>query len=357
LNFYRNCGIISFNPTNGHGVVFYRRGNSFIGQNDFGKICIRHSKDGGAHWESEDVIFEDSGIDYRNLAGGYDSNGRLFMFYAKYDPGTGNGVYLSNNYRYSDNDAPTVYDWSSEQPLGVQYNSVFSPYGHIIDVGIPPDQEKNTLYQTWFGHYEKTEQTTYTLNLYKSIDGGENFQSTDIINIYSGYEHFSHPSMVNLGGGCFLVLARIDNGTAFSQFKNDSNMVSEWSNPPLYTNFDSEMTIDPGPPWLSFINYQGVGIVACYYSNRNENTLKVVFGLASKLLKYGPIAWNDSPLIEIYPYPHEMTGGYPSFFHPLNQYKGIGNTFEGDQYFQNKIVFTNPMGMIDVLDHLMPNIQ
>ena len=206
---YRGFGIISINPVNGHAVLIYRLGITYSG--DAGVIYIRHSFDGGANWESEAQIISESGVDLRYQSGGYDSNGRLFIFYGRYNPTT--STWLSINYRFSDNDGQT---WSCQPTLNTLSNTAFSPYGNIIDVG------NNVLYQPWFG----INGSTYSIYLFKSTDRGITFSQT--ITVYSGTDLLTEPSMVNLGGGCFLLLTRINNGTTFRQFKSENNCQT-WS--------------------------------------------------------------------------------------------------------------------------------
>lgn len=340
---YRNNGMISVNPVTGHAVIIYIR-KSFLGMD--GSIWIRHSSDGGTNWSNEASFSKaEQGIENRSIAGGYNSTGRLFVFYVRVNSST--GIYQSINYRYSDNDGT---NWSSQFTLSNNSNLIYSPYGHIIDVG------NDTLYQTWYGN---TVSGTYSLYLYVSTDGGNTFTPVSQP-IYSGSNQYIEPTMINVGGGCFITLAKINNGTTFIQFKNENNL------DPVYTwsqqgniNLES-LTNIPGPPWLSFINYQGVGIAACYYLNKDSYKLKVVFALARDLLlTNGHLNWKtNNTTTDVYTFANSICG-YQSFFHPLNQFKGIGNTFEGSGVISYpKIVFTpvdDPAhGMIDILSALMP---
>lgn len=333
----RDHGILSVNTTNGHMVLIYR-----LGAFDGGGIYIRHSSDGGATWSSEAALLPYFGSYYLTISGGYSSTGRLFLFYTKYDARRDT---LTMNYKYSDNDGSS---WSSEQTLSTTPNTQFGAYGHIVDVGNPNhNPSNNTLYQTWYG----VNGSTYSLNLYKSTNNGTSFSS--VIQIYSGTDQLSEPSMVNLGGGCFLVLAKINNGTTFRQFNTQNNFTS-WSSDGN-TDFET-LSQNPASVWLSFINYNGVGIVACYYIDRDSTPykLKVVFGLAEDLLTDGIDGWNDSTIEEV-DLDSESTSGYQSFFHPLNQFKGIGNTFvyggsPSSRY--PKIVFTPEDDMISLLETL-----
>jgi hypothetical protein len=354
---YRHFGLISVNPVNGHAALIYRKGETHVGPGDYGIICIRHSLNGGTTWEEEEILFDDSGNlkDLRNVAGGYDSNGRLFVFYTRYDPDTTPPTYINICYNYSDNDG---LNWSKEQTLDVQSNPIFSAYGHIVDVG------NKTLYQTWHGGALQGSLTYYRIYLYKSTDGGDTFLPDDIIVVNNTPQPWGEASMVNVGGGCFLLLARKNEKDPceynhYIQFKSEDNCTTweeqgttEFEDPPL--NPEGNYA---APPFLSFINYEGVGIVACYFTNRCElpyPTLKVIFGLAKDLLEpNGYEKWNEYTEKLVYEYSSgTKLSGYQSFFQPLNQYKGIGVCFHEivvNQTAYPVIVFTKINEMTDVL--------
>ncbi len=328
---YRHFGLLSINPLNGHIVLIYRKGDTHAA--DYGVICIRHSSDGGVNWSNEEVLFAEQSVDLRNIAGGYVSSGRLILFYARYFPGYPNNVppvpsqWYSMNYRYSDDDGQ---NWSNEHTLSNMSQSGFSPHGHIIDVG------NNVFYQTWYA----LTGSTYKLFLYKTINGNNNPPSFSVIEIYSGTTQYTETSMINIGGGCFILLARNNGSWYFHQFKSENNC-QNWTSQGN-TSFET-LSEEKSPPWLSFINYEGVGIVACYYTNRGTRKLNVVYGIAKDLLENGPNAWNVNTKKEILNYGGTKNCGYQSFFQPLNQYKAIGVGFKenGGGSAYPIIVFSN----------------
>ena len=192
---------------------------------------------------------------------------------------------------------------------------------------------------------------------------------TDIFN--------TEQSMINLGGDCFLILARKNNDSCYRQFLS-TDCCNTWIDQgnTAFDTWDNGLN-NQAPPFLAYINYEGVGIVVCYYTIRkcdsnlppyppppqppppNAPVLRVVFGLAKDIIN-GPSRWKQSTINEIYNYSTPVTkpGGYQSFIHPLNQYKGIGITFEEDHtnfspaiHAYPKIVFTNdkntnPLGIL-----------
>jgi hypothetical protein len=321
---YEHFGFMSVNPIDGHLVMVYRKGTAYVGS--IGSIYIRHSRDGGANWSNEELLLSEANVDLRNIAGGYVSSGRLFLFYIRYNY-QAQSPCLSMNYRYSDDDGQ---NWSNEHTLSNMSQSGFSPHGHIIDVG------NNVFYQTWYA----STGSTYKLFLYKTINGNNNPPSFSVIEIYSGTTQYTETSMINIGGGCFILLARNNGSWYFHQFKSENNC-QNWTSQGD-TSFET-LSEEKSPPWLSFINYEGIGIVACYYTNRGTRKLNVVYGIAKDLLENGPSAWNVNTKKEILNYGGTKNCGYQSFFQPLNQYKAIGVGFkendDGSAY--PIIVFSN----------------
>lgn len=188
-------------------------------------------------------------------------------------------------------------------------------------------------------------------NIYTTGFGGGGLTFPNVIIVYSGPIYYGEQSMVNLGGGNFLILARDNTKFSFHQFKSEDNCQT-WTFQGI-TSFEG-LTLYPSPPWLSFINYEGVGIVACYYTNRGTQKMNVVFGLAKDLLDIGPSAWVASTIKEIIYFNGSKNSGYQSFFLPLNQYKGIGVGFKetGGTVAYPIVVFTNIQGMQSVLGAL-----
>lgn len=334
---YEHFGILSVNPLDGHMIMVYRKGTAYVGS--IGSIYIRHSGDGGANWSNETLVLSETNVDLRNIFGGYVSNGRLIVFYSRYQNST---TWLSISYISSTNNGDS---WSSPQSAYNQPgNTAFSPYGHVVDFGT------GLLYQTWY----EVDGSTYLLRFSKSYDGGGTFSPVNIKTIYSSTNPFTEPSMVNLGGGCLLVLARINGGTCFAQFRS-TDFGNNWTGPE-YTNFET-WTNGQNMPWLSFINYQGVGIVACYYTRRDASPykIKVVFGLASDIINNGISGWKSATLKEVCPSTSGYRSGYQSFYHPDFQLKGVGLYFDCSAVSSYpKIIYTPVSGLMDILSELMP---
>jgi hypothetical protein len=156
---------------------------------------------------------------------------------------------------------------------------------------------------------------------------------------------YSESSLVNVGGGCFLLLARINNQINKFKMFYSVDIGFTWTPFSGMTdfNYDEPQGSWAAPPWLSFINYEGVGIVACYYTIRinqpptyPDSLLKVIFGIAKDLLENGVSAWNKYSIFEW----SEKQGSLH-----------IGLTFQepNTSYAYPVIIFTNISGMKDVL--------
>ncbi|MFA6401587.1 MAG: hypothetical protein WCX31_08180 [Salinivirgaceae bacterium] len=78
-SYYRHFGLISVNPIDGTMVLLYRKSSSY--SSGKGTIYIRKSTNGGAIWGNEIEIIVDATYDLRNLGGGFDNSGNLFVFY------------------------------------------------------------------------------------------------------------------------------------------------------------------------------------------------------------------------------------------------------------------------------------
>ena len=103
-------------------------------------------------------------------------------------------------------------------------------------------------------------------NVYTTGFGGGGLTFPNVIIVYSGPIYYGEQSMVNLGGGNFLILARDNTKFSFRQFKSEDNCQTwiDQGDTLFVTSFYQS------PPWLSFINYEGVGIVACYFTDRGQ---------------------------------------------------------------------------------------
>ncbi|MEJ5352461.1 MAG: sialidase family protein [Melioribacteraceae bacterium] len=340
LSGYNHFGVLCVNPINGVMLFIYRKGTAHI--NYPARIYMIKSTNGGKTWISETQIFYDSNYDLRNVAGGYTRNGRLIIFYGKYYQAS---TWQAIAYRYSDDDGLT---WSSEYTINTQSTNAYSAYGQLIE------DENGYLYQTWHGIVTST--STYNVYVAKSTDNGLTWTS---YNVYSGSIKCTESSLVYIGGGQFIIISRIDGGSSFRQFKS-SNYCQTWTDMGD-TTFETWTPATNGNvpmPNLKYIDYNGIGILALYYTLRptTPQKLKVIYGLATSVFN-NVSSWVASTIKEVYTYSttSARNPGYQTFFHPENKFKGIGITIEelsdsGPAY--PVIVFTPITGLQTLLNNL-----
>lgn len=155
--------------------------------------------------------------------------------------------------------------------------------------------------------------------------------------------------MVNVGGGCFIILSRTEYSNMYTQFKSVDNC-NTWINQGTFNILNSGDTSGtPAPPFLSLINYEGIGIIACFFTDRTTSTLYVVYGLVNNILE-GTNGWNSNTVKNII-CDGTYRSGYQSFSLPVNQYKDIGVQFieDGDYKAYPIVVFPNISDMKNVL--------
>ena len=314
---YDFAGIIACNPTNGHLVSIFRKASSHVGTKGTG--YIRHSTDGGTTWGSETEFLTDASYDVRNFGGGYDSGGRLHLFFGVYN--YSGSAWVSLKYQYSDNDGTS---WSSPATLNVSSNPTFSPYGQLIEM------PNGDLLQGWYG----INGSTYSIYIYKSTNGGSSWST---LTVYGGSTQMTEPTLLHLGGGYILCVVRINDGTVFNQFLS-ADSGANWTNQGN-TSF-ATWTYDPGTskyppsPCLFRFIYNGIVVCGLYFTQRdaNPNTQKVVYGLAMNMIDSGVSGWNASTIKTV----HTFTGvglcGMPtavhneSFYGIINMYDHLGSS-------------------------------
>ena len=335
---YDFAGIIACNPTNGHLVSIFRKASSHVGTKGTG--YIRHSTDGGTTWGSETEFLTDASYDIRNFGGGYDSTGRLHIFFGVYN--YSGSAWVSQKYQYSDNDGTS---WSSPATLDVSSNATFSPHGQLIEM------PNGDLLQGWYG----INGSTYKIYIYKSTNGGS---SWSILTVYSGSTQLTEPSILHLGGGYILCVVRINNGTTYYQFLS-ADSGANWSIQGA-TSFGT-WTYNPGSshyppsPCLFRFIYNGILVCGLYFTQRDAtpNTQKVVYALAKDLINTGSGAWNASTIKTVHTFAGSVLCGMPTAVHNESFY-GIINMYDhqGSSDADLVIVPSAPQGLGAIMNTL-----
>lgn len=309
---YDFAGFIACNPKNGHIVTIYRKGSTHAGSKGLG--YIRHSYNGGVNFGNEISIIGDDNYDVRNFAGGYDSNGRLHVFYGTYNHNT--STWISLNYMRSDDDG---LNWSGFLTLNVDSNPTYSPHGQLIEL------PNGTLLQGWYA----INGSTWKTYLYKSTNNG---LSWSVISVYSGSVKTTEPTLLHLGASFVLCVTRINEGSAYRQFIS-GDLGETWTDQGS-TSFESwaynpaDSIYEPSPCLFRFV-YNGALVCGLYFARRDltPNVQKVIYGLPKNLIDNGVSGWNASTIKTVYTFAGNRLCGMPTAIHNENFY-GIINLFD-----------------------------
>ena len=304
---YDGFGFISQFP-DGKLVIIYRQGASHVGVGDYGIGRMITSTDGGADWSAATTIKSEAGVDIRNLGGGVTPNGRLVVFYVRYNPDT--STTLSEGYIYSDDEGVT---WSTYQTISVGSDTAFSPYGGIIPIG------NGKLMQPLYGDDGGVNYSSYVIF---SSDNGKTWGTKTTV--LASTTIFTEGSYAYLGGGAIVGLIRKhDVPVGFTQVKSVDNGLT-WTNQGDVT-FDTWSNSASSPAWLtSYKDDSGRRTVAAYYYNRRDNKLKVILG---QDLLSGVGGWMNWTLTTLGTYT-SMGSGYPTAINPYNDKYTIGWFFD-----------------------------
>ncbi|CAL7961512.1 hypothetical protein GAMM_230015 [Gammaproteobacteria bacterium] len=290
----------------GKMVIVYRSG-SVHGFDGDAVMKMRVSTDQGKTWDDTSIIHSESGVDIRNYGGGVTPTGRLIVSFIRY---LGGVSYGGQYYIYSDDEGVT---WSSPVSLSDEGEAEYSPYGALISIA------DDKLLMTWYGFTG----TTYTIYAVRSSDNGTTWDSP--ITIATGLRQYTETSTTYVGGGQILALSRTEDSVCFNQWKSLDNGLT-WVDQGLVL-FDNWSESNPTNAWITtFIGLDGRRMVACYYGERFEMKLRVIYGAAVDLIKNGVSGWDSRTRVDIATPATSvpLDFGYPAVIHPVGGKYAIG---------------------------------
>ena len=300
---YNGFGIMVQFP-DGQLAIVYRQGNTHVGVGDYGVIVMRTSSDQGRTWSGAVTIASNSGLDLRNVGGGIAPDGRLVVFYPRYNPDT--ATWIDMGYIYSEDEGVT---WSPYTTVSHNTRTEFSSYAPMVAIG------SGKLMQGWYG----STGSSYAVYTISSSDNGKTW-GNEVQVLSSSTAQYTETAFAYLGGGYISFLARADNGGTFTQGLSSDNGAT-WVN-------QGETTFDtwsiPSPPTLAvFRSLTGQRMVAAYYVNRNQRQLRVVYALGKDLINNGTAGWQTSTLRNIQSVP-DADSGYIGVVHPFGDARSTG---------------------------------
>lgn len=249
------------------------------------KVSRRISTDRGKTISSKIDAYNPGGAGRPIDAGaGYGDDSRLHIL-ADTQDGTGPGLTHQLVYLYSDDDGAT---WSS--PVNIASSlpadglATWRVYCRIIENG-------GRLMTVIYKFTEEGDLTNSARYLFYSDNNGTSW-STFTIQSVAGAGNFRNESaIIALSSTVLLVVSR-DEGTGEWYQSMSTNNGATWTNQGALTL--GESLGRAGPVRLKKFPIAGTDVVACYYPDRDQNTLKAVYGTAANLIASGLTGWNLS---------------------------------------------------------------
>jgi hypothetical protein len=308
-------------------------------------IKMRRSKNGGATWGNEKIVYYDGQYDCQAVAGGVTQSGRLVVFFTRVAgaPGGTSTLCLDQGYVYSDDDGAhwTTYTIVPAIMQGGAPATAFSFYGRLLAI----DGGKLMI-----GYWADLGNTMQVAVLF-SCDDGETW-GDQVIAANSPSVYYDETSFCYLGSGLIIGLSRNQSGgyAGYRQLISQNNGASFTDQGAV--TFDTWTDPDSSPAWLEpFQDLDGRLTVAAYFMNRSAEKLKVVLG---QNLWNGPSGWINSTLTVLATVA-SGTGawsGYPSVVHPNEGPYGFGWFYSAPaasrvvtniQFFNNPQTRTSPV--------------
>lgn len=282
------------------------------------------SPDDGFTWPSSyTVIWSDATrAVHSGMGGGMLPSGRLLLTYANYHATT--GAYIDMVSRYSDDDGTT---WSSETVITLP---VTSP---ALTVWITCDKmeltDSDDILIPWYGFSGTSLYNVYAM---KSPDGGATW--THYLVTSSATEYKNEGSIINLGGGKFLYVVRVEaavGATFVYEFFKSTDEGETWSS--LGTSsLGLTLYVYPHPPMLRKFDMDGTRVIELIFVNRGTRRLHAIYTTANDIDLNGITAFTNKTL---YTFDLRAQGsdtgwesGYPFIIHPHNDIRAEGVWFE-----------------------------
>lgn len=281
-------------------LLFYRTGTNHAFAP--ATIAMRTSTDTGKTWSSASTVASDPSFEVTGCAAGIGFDGSVLLSYTVRNHTITN--YVSLNIIRSTDDGVT---WGSPISINTGANTTFLGYGDIIQIGA------GKLGFPWYG----INGTTYTTYFATSSDNGLTWSASVAVATATGGAQWTEASYAYLGGGAIIGMLRNNAGTAFTQYKSLDNGAT-WASQGDET-FDTWAATGPATvvPFIA----DGKLTLACYYADRTEGKIRVVYGDGTSLLN-GPTNWVASTVVDI----ASVTAGgsgYVAAVHPYGNALGV----------------------------------
>lgn len=303
--------ILCQNPLSPSTIVrIFRVDTDHVAVTGVGKLQIQKSTDYGLTWDTPRT-FSDPAGNYMTggVAGGYDENGRLWVFADWRNIGAPNNLPFELHVYYSDDDgdtAPTDLNITSQLPP--DGHDIYSTYGNMLASG---GRKMTPLYTA------TTDLSTSANYIIYTDDDGEDVADWSYKTIRaSGVDYINEMWLAKAGGRIF-TYARNEEDNAwvcFSTFNNGDT----WVNNGTVTL--GEALLAPCPVMFSQFDLYGVNVTAVWFSERDISPeFKVVFQRTDALEANATVFDLDTKIVL-----RQRMFHYGQVVHPYNNFYSIG---------------------------------
>lgn len=177
-----------------------------------GRIYYQEYNISSSSWSPRVYIYTDPTYDNRNVGGGI-INGKIFIFFAKYNPDGANWISIG----YIVSTDLTAKTWSDYTAIDVTPMTFFTPFSHIVQTA-----NADTFLQPFYGWNG----STYYVSYFKTIDQGINWTVGETI--YTGAALLTETTIEYIGANKLISLSRINGGGKLQQSTSANNGLT-WS--------------------------------------------------------------------------------------------------------------------------------
>jgi hypothetical protein len=280
-----------------------------------GKVISRRiSTDKGVTWSAKSQSYDPGGTDSPgDLGAGYGSGDRLHAIIDLLHTAAGpSWTTFAMVYIYSDDDGAT---WSSPVDITSSIPSDGLAAWRVYSTIIENDGVLMCAYYKTTSDLSSANSARYIL---RSTDNGANWTS---ILIQTGATHRNETEIVALSSTVVLAVTRDESTLEYYQSISTDNGLT-WTNQGDLSF--GETFARATPVRLKKFQIAGTNIIACYYSDRDRDIFKVIYGKASDLIASGLTGWNIGTKFTLHQGSNNEHLHYGDACHFDNNFQAIG---------------------------------
>jgi hypothetical protein len=280
------------------------------------KFVYQRSTDHGLTWSAKATFYSAGGsLGTVDGGGGYSSDGRYHQFIDVHGGTAEGGVSTTPHsliYCYSDDDGTTVTATDITSVIPSDGLASYRFYGNLVEVGG----------YLFYNYYKLTDEGDFTNSaryiLKKPLSGG----SWTSILVETGSNYLNESTIAWVGGNYLIYVSRNDVTKEFTLYRS-SDLGETWSN--LGDLSFGEAFTTPGPPRLAPLYISGTLVIACYYPDRQNAILKVVYGTADNIRNNGVSGFDNTTKTTLVDNASQEQLHYGQVLHHYNNFNAIAS--------------------------------